>query len=182
MKAAVGRQFSVAPLRPVRPGPASHGVEVPWDGAWGMMDTVGALEKFYGANTEAFLDWLAEIYWRARENVMPPGPAEASRVMACLVPPEREQEGGVAPCVAAWLLELIFTTGDERPEFACALGKVAGPVPGAEELRKVAAEIPQFTAWLHFRGMERAFKRAERREGRKLAMALGKAVKEDDES
>lgn len=172
MMATIGEQFSIAPLKPVAPGKPVHSLEVPWDGAWGMVTTVGALEAFYGANTQLFLDWIAELYWRCRENVLPKRPADTRAVLGCRVKPEKER-GGEAPLAAAWLLELIFTTGEDRPEFACALGTIAGPLPETAVLRKIAEELGHFTAWLNFHGMEVAYRKAEDYNRRTVGIAVG---------
>jgi hypothetical protein len=186
MMAQIGEPFSIAPLSPVAPGKPVHSVEVPWDGAWGMLATVSALEAFYGANVDAFLDWLAELYWRSRENVMPKRPKDTRAMMACGVRPEHSNgNGATAPLAAAWLLELIFTTGDERPEFLGALGVITGPVTEVAVLRKMAEELGHFTAWLHYHGMEVAYRKAEDHQRRTVGITVGQlsaeAEREHDE-
>ncbi len=169
----------IAPLRPIAPGKPVHSLEVELDDAWGMKTTVKALRAFYGRQTPDFLDWLAELYWRSRENVLPKRPKDTRKVMNCgVVPTKRDPRSGVAPVAAAWLLELIFTTGKERPEFAGQIGTVAGPVPNTRMLRGLAAELGHFTAWLHSHGVRVAFKKAAEYNHRRIGFAVGMISRE----
>lgn len=172
MKTVIGQRFSIAPLRPVKPGRPGHGTENFWRFAYGFPLTRRLLTDFYGDNTQEFADWLAELYWRARKNVVPDD-GDTKTVTACTV--KGKKEG--APFAAAWLLELLFTGGARKPSWACALETVQGPALPNAELVKMAQESKRLSAWLYHRGMELAYRRAEKHSVNRIRYGMRKALR-----